>query len=564
MAFEAFSIGSEALKTAMGALSVVGHNISNVNTEGYTRQRANLDINPPLNVYPGQKGTGVHLASITRLTDEFTRLQTEIENEKLGQTSIKSNLLQQMEQIFNDPEAKGLQDAMTEFFNAFSDLANAPEDYPARQVVIQKGLALTEKMHFLSKEFQKLQNDINAAIGIKVEDVNSMLTQIAKLNKEISFAEAEPTQHANDLRDSRELLVKQLHKIMGIREMEDDSKCLFIETTDGTVLVAGTNAHYLTTTTDSDGNTILAEAMTGKSVTLTTGELKGYMDIRDETITGLRDELDTLAVSLIEEVNRIHSRGTPLNPFTEVSGTTMIENTTFSLANLNLTFPPKNGSFYLSVYDKTTHELIEEAEISVNSQTDTMQDIIDRVNTSLTHVSAGINSGNYLEFTADTGYDFHFVKESTGEADSADFLMSMGINTFFSGDSAFTINVDNRIQEDANLIAAGRSRSAGDNTTALEIFDLQNQNVLSEDTATFVNYYSNLVSEVGINSETAQNDESTHESLMNLLEQRLKSTTGVSLDEEATNLLTYQRMYQAAAKYIQVMDSVFEILITGL
>jgi len=137
----------------------------------------------------------------------------------------------------------------------------------------------------------------------------------------------------------------------------------------------------------------------------------------------------------------------------------------------------------------------------------------------------------------------------------------MGINTFFSGHSALTIDVEDNIANNPEYIAAGKSASPGDNKNALDIAALQDTEVLDDESSTFDEYYRSIVSDIGSLTQEAKNNEDMQESIIALLEERRAQTAGVSLDEEASNLLRFQRAYQAAAKIISVADSLFETLL---
>jgi len=570
MTFESLYIGTEAMKAAQGALSVVGHNIANVNTEGYTRQRANIESNTPIDRFPGQRGTGAHISEIQRLTDSFTRMQLEVENQKAGQYSIESDILQEIEQVLKEPTDSGLQKTLSEFFNAFHTLANSPEEFGNRNLIIEQGISLTSKLQSLSSQLKAIQNQADEIVEMKVDEVNSITTRIASLNKQISAVEVTEGQNANDLRDARELLYRDLNKIMKVTSYEDENKNLFIEA-HGSVLVAHTRSIPISTVRDVNGYLVPSDKHSGKEIVIKGGEFKGVLDARDIKLQTVLDSLDSLAETIITEVNRVHSQGTSFDGFDSITGDIVVGEPALNLVNAGLANTPVSGSFYISAFNSSTNSL-EEHEITVDPYADSMNDIITRINTAFgggvgvpgINVSASLNSAKQLEFQTSTGYKLQFVEASTGSVDDSDFLLAAGVNTFFSGDSAFTIEVKDFIKDNANNICAGRSLSTGDNSNALAIADIATQYVMNGNQSTFSDYYAGIVSSSGTNSQVAARNEINQDSLVAMLEERLLSTTGVSLDEEGANLLVYQRMYQAGAKFIHVMDSVLNTLINGL
>ncbi len=560
MAFEGLYIGTGALRAAQTALGTIGHNIANINTEGYTRQRVNLEENVPNNTFPGQTGTGVSISEIQRLSDNFTKLQIEQESQSLGEYSISSDLLGEVDQVFNETEDGGLQTTMSEFFAAFQTLADSPQEYGTRSIVVEKGRSLALKFQEISAQLKTIQTQANELVQDKVDEVNNITERIAALNGQISAAEAVEGQNANDLRDARDLLVKNLNTIINVTSYEDANKNLLVET-EGAVLVAATKSIPIVTTRNADGFMVPAESKTNIPVNLSSGELKGILSARDVYLKDAIETVDTLASSLIVNVNRVHSQGSSLEGVDSLTGSTRITNTAVNLVNAGFEQVPVNGTLYLTAYNESTGAYQEES-FDIDPTLDTVDGLITEINAAFSGtVSLSLTDSNQLSFETATGYKIYFNEGSTRNGDSSDFLLACGVNTFFTGNSAYSIEVKQDIQNDVNLIAAGCSLSPGDNTNALALADLENQTFLSEGEATFNGYYAALVSEVGNNALVATRNEENQKSLVSLLETRFESTTGVSLDEETANLLVYQRMYQASAKYIGVMDSVMETLI---
>jgi flagellar hook-associated protein 1 FlgK len=563
MAFESIYLGSDAMRAAQGALSVIGHNISNLNTEGYTRQRAELVTKPPLDIYPGQLGTGVQIDEIRRLTDEFARRQLDVETQDLGRFTVKSELLDQLEQVMTEPSDGGLQSALSDFFNAFHILSNQPEEYSNRNIVLGRAASLADSIHSLDVQLKSIRDQADEYVEIKVDEINSLSDRIARLNRRIASGEVAEGQNANDLRDSRDLLYRQLSELINVTSFEDDNNVLFVET-QGAVLVAGTRNVELAAIPNEDGVKVAADARSGTRVDVRSGELKGIYEARDEVIGGVIDDLDALSKKLIEEVNRVHSRGSTLEGFETVTGDVTITNPNANLVNAELSFTPVNGSLFLSAYNSSTGAY-EEHEIAVDPFDDSMNDVITRINTAFGGtVTASLTADNRLRFDAASGYRLQFVEGSTGQSDTSDLLLAAGVNTFFEGDSSYTLDVKSGIRDNPGWIAAGRSLSAGDNTNALLLAGLAEELVLDGGQSIFQGFYAGMVTGVGSDALDARQDSENQDALVQMLEQRLQSTAGVSLEEEAASLMIYQRMFQAAAKYVQVMDTVMETVVTGL
>lgn len=563
MPFESLSLGTQAMRAAQSALSVIGHNIANVNTEGYSRQRAELVTNIPLDKFPGQIGTGVRVDNVMRIKDDFTRIQIEKENQLLGEFEASTGFLEEVEQILDEPQETGLQNALAEFFNSWHTLANAPEDFSSRNIVFETANSLSNKLNSLSGQLNEIQNQADEYVRIKVDEINSISERIATLNSRISSVEANPDQHANDLRDQRELLVKELSKIIDVRTYEDNNKLLLVET-QGLVLVSGTRSNPITTSTNAQGRLVPAERITLDPLVIRGGELKGVLDTRDVKIQGYLNQLNDLAGQLIDNVNALHTQGAVLGGYDSITSRNQVANPAAVLNTQNYDYPPQNGNFTLTVYNDSTGAVVESADIAVDVTTDTINDIIADINTNLTTVTASLDSSGRLVIQTNSSNHFQFIDETTGAGDTSGLLQALGINDFFEGTNAQNIGVRNDIAANLNLIAAGNSDSPGSNENALEIASLQVNKLLSNGTATFEEFYASITTDLGTDVLIANRNLESQESLLLLLEERQASTTGVSLDEEAANLIFYQRMFQASAKFVQVADSLLETLINRI
>lgn len=212
-----------AINTQQSALLVTGHNISNTNTPGYTRQRINFATTNP---YPspgidqpriaGQLGTGVTASSVQRIRDSFTDMQYRTETSKLGYWSAKADMLSQMENVMNEPSDTGLATTMDEFWNSLQDLATQPQNDGARRVVRERAITLTNTFNYLSNSLQAIQKDFRNEIETTQDTANLLLKQINDINKQIG--QVEPNGYLpNDLYDERDRLLDELSTIVNIK-----------------------------------------------------------------------------------------------------------------------------------------------------------------------------------------------------------------------------------------------------------------------------------------------------------------------------------------------------------
>ncbi len=310
--YASLNIGKSALLTQQLAMEVAGHNIANVNTEGYSRQRLLMATNTPVDYGPGQIGTGVHGAEVRRVADNYVSGQIDAESRTLGWWQTYQSALEGVESLFSD---YGLGDALCEFFNAWEDLANNPEGDAERTVIKNRAEALTDLFGRIDRELEKVRSGsgIDGSIGATVDQINQISEEIAGLNEKIAAAEIKG-QNANDYRDSRDLLLRKLSSTVDVQSYEDDTGRLTVMLADGRPLVDGGQAYSLDTGSDaSGGRDIVYTDSDGSRTTVTesvsSGRLGGWLAVRDGDIADFAARLDDLADTVVAKVNALHSAG---------------------------------------------------------------------------------------------------------------------------------------------------------------------------------------------------------------------------------------------------------------
>lgn len=241
--FHGLEVAKRGLFTQQSALYTTGHNISNANTEGYTRQRVNMEQTSPFPPasrnrpeIPGQIGSGVQAGSVERVREAFLDDQFRAEAKKTGYYDALENGLGKMEEIMNEPTDQGLAKTMDRFWQSLQDLAVNPEDAGARSVVKERGKAVAETFNYLSESVQTLQQDAKQEANVTVQDANSMLNQINQLNQQIGNIEPHG-QLPNDLYDERDRLLDDLSEIVSIDVSYSKSASSSKEQADGIATV---------------------------------------------------------------------------------------------------------------------------------------------------------------------------------------------------------------------------------------------------------------------------------------------------------------------------------------
>jgi flagellar hook-associated protein 1 FlgK len=314
------SIGQSALLTQQKAIDITGNNIANVNTPGYSRQRLNIQQNSPVRVDGQTMSTGVTAdTGIQRFYDQFLGAQLNGENESLGRWEAQKQALERAELMFDDSENNGLSGAMGAFWNAWQDLSNNPSGVAERTSLVSAGQYLASTFNQTYNNLRDLQGDIDTHVTNIVSDINDMTDRIAELNRKVT--QVEVTGHnANDFRDERDQLVLELSKLIDIQSFEDGDGNINVSVGNGKPLVDGTATWDLTTADNGGVQDVFWQASDGTTTNITgqitDGELKGWIYSRDTAIDDYLTRLDTLATTVMSEVNTLHSAGTTLDSVT--------------------------------------------------------------------------------------------------------------------------------------------------------------------------------------------------------------------------------------------------------
>lgn len=345
--FHGLEMAKRALATQQSALYTTGHNISNANTEGYSRQRVNFEA---LNGYPsasrnrpqipGQLGTGVESGSVQRIRNQFLDNQFRSENSSAGYWNARSEALSRMEKLMNEPSASGLSKTMDQFWQSLQDLAVNPGNSGARSVVLERGHALAETFNYQSKSLHNIRTDLKTQIDVTVKDANTVIEGINKLNEQIKHLETHGYD-ANDLYDRRDVLIDELSGIISIDVTYDNSHSpnnrvdgvatIRIVDSTGTPVDNGTLVNGLTgqatyfdmpAYTGGQGDTLqVFNSISVGGITNTVdlmsaeGSLKGlvsaygYQDANGQAVGDypkMLEDLDKLAYAIADEFNNKH------------------------------------------------------------------------------------------------------------------------------------------------------------------------------------------------------------------------------------------------------------------
>jgi flagellar hook-associated protein FlgK len=321
------------MRVSQAAMEVASHNIANVNTEGFSRQRINLSTLPTWNAGYGQVGLGVDADNVSRYTDQFLVRSLVMTGSTLGHDVALKGALDNLELFFNESGGNGVNQAMSDFFGSWSQLADEANSQPYREELIEYTQSLASQLALRRTQMDELRTDVNKRIDEAVTEVNKILAEIASLNAQITAEEdPERNRQANDLRDSREELTRQLGEYMDIEYYEDphDGQ-IHITNSKGIPLVLKGKDFPIRTNTDSAGDVTLhtthnenwLEDITGS---VTGGAIGGWLEFRDQTLDGYYKQYDSFVDTLIFNINDQHAQGAGLAMYSEAKGTTLISN----------------------------------------------------------------------------------------------------------------------------------------------------------------------------------------------------------------------------------------------
>ena len=311
------SLAGQALMTQQLAISVTSHNIANVNTPGYSRQQLIMTTNTPLDSSIGLIGNGVSGEAIERIYDRFLSAQISNESQELGRWDAQKDAVELVEIIFNEADGSGLSQSMSKFWDAWQSLTNNPAGTTERQVLVTASQVLATTFNYLSSDLSQSRQDLDLAIQATVADINRLSEQLADLNEKIISSEA-GSLSANDYRDQRDLVLKELSELIDTNTFEDANGAVSVLVANGRPLVTAGQFWQLSTETNAAGlQDVVWVDQAGNTTNITTdisgGKLKGYLEVRDGIIVDYINRLDTLAQTLMTDVNSAHQSGFALD-----------------------------------------------------------------------------------------------------------------------------------------------------------------------------------------------------------------------------------------------------------
>lgn len=617
--FSGIELGKRSIMAHTDAISTAGHNISNANTEGYSRQRVQLKEFDPLYKpdlerpeRAGMIGQGIDVQSITRIRDEMLDQRITAQQNQESYWDTRSKYYTMIEQIYNEPDEVSVRSNMDKFWESWQELSINPESQAARQAVVTRGESLSDSIKSKWENLMGVGSLINSDIDSTVKQINSYANQIAAVNSEIVRSRG-IGDNPNDLLDRRDLLVDKLSKLANITTDRRDPDEFMVHL-DGKVLVQGGVARNfdLVSLTDNNGYEKLVWADTREDASVSGGTLGALIELRDVDVRNEIQSLNTMTMNFSDLVNDVHRNAYGAN---NVTGLVFFTQHSF-VENVNGNFD-RNGdgvldhSYIFRFTGTTTLNPQEQIGFegvmtfsgpSGNVQvpyhpTDTVETVINRINDSNGEVKAYLDRNNNLvlkgttaqnvenpdfviRHVEDSGFfltGYSGILAASGADGAYDFARADAVDSLAGAQFAVSpvlnpagyIEVNGVIKNDVKSVAAAfrddsGNVNAGDGRAAVEIASIRNTKVMIGHERTLDDYFADSVTNVGLKGEQAENNLKSHMAIMDDLRTIRDSISGVNIDEELSDIIKFQHGYNAAAKFVTIWDSLIDTVINRL
>lgn len=570
----AFTIGRSALAASQLGVQVASNNLANAATEGYTRQTLGLQpIAGDASTLQGQIGQGVSFSGVRRELDPAieSRYNTSISESAAADEVLRA--FSGIETILNELTDLDLSSELGDFFTGWSELANGTQ---AQSQVVEQGQLLSGFMQRLRSDLTSQRSELNDRLGALTSEANNALTEIARLNEQITSSESGGATN-NPLRDQRDQLVRQLSEIMDVTVIEQASGAIDVLVASSPV-VLGSKSQGVELRNIPKGDRIetqVAIASTGQVLDIRRGKIGGVLDSRDGTVDDTIARLDDLAGQLIHQINSLHATGANAQGLKSATSQLQIPTADQSLSLSNpanatineLPVKPNNGGFIVRTVDESTGAVtttrididldgLTNAGLAGYGDDTTIGDIATAID-SITGLSASIAGDGRLSISSTQGTTFTFADDTSG------VLAALGVNSYFQGTDATNIAVSDNLASNPMALMTGRyiDGTFHENGTSLAIADLQDKGIEGLSGQSTGAYWRTTVQKLSVQTGSARVIAQSTALVRDGLESQRLAMSGVDSDEEALNLMQFQRAYQGAARIIQTTNEMLDTLI---
>ena len=545
------------------ALQVVGQNIANASTPGYTREVANFTPGPSQTSGALVLGTGVQVLSITQQIDNFLESQVRTANSNQAGADTLKGTYTQLENIVGALNSgSSLSSAMNQFFNSISDILNQPGNQSVYQSAVLQGQTLAQTINSMANQTVQLRSSIDQQVSGLGPQINSLTTQIAKLNGEITqiTGGGQSPSDANGLSDQRNQALTQLSQLIGIQVNIQPDGSVSVYNGGNYLVDENTSQPVEVATSQNRGITVSTLEIEGSNSPLlaTSGQLQGLVNSRDDVLGGFQDQLNSFTSTLTNEFNKVYASGQGTTGYTQTTSQNAVSNPNVSLnqAGLGLPLTPTNGSLQLIVTNTqtgaSTTSTIPVSLLSSGSGT-TLNSLAASIS-QVPGLTASVSKG-LLTISAGANTQFAFGPDNSGT------LAALGLNTFFTGSQAGNIGVNSTLLQDPTKFAASTQGVGTDTTNAQTLANFLTQPLASQNGETIQTLYNSMTTTITQNSADATASADAADTLQTQFSSQETDESGVNIDNEVVNMMNYQEAYQASAKYISTLSGLLNSLV---
>jgi len=622
--FLGIEIGKRAVDAHQQALNVTGHNLSNINTPGYSRQRIEMNAFEPIYLpglnreeTPGQIGQGTVIGIITRLRDQLLDRRIVAQSSGEGYWEARDPYIREMEMIYLEPGDKSIRSKMDEFWSAWQELSIYPADTAPRLSVLERGKTLIDGIHERYFALKTLQDRADEDARMTVGQINDLSKQIAELNETIQKVKAQGD-NPNDLYDRRDLLIDRLSSMINITVDSRDPDEYMVHT-NGTILVQGRVGRRLDLELNPEtGYSDVVWSETRNALEFLNGDHNGSLgaliELRDFTIKTEIQTLDNMTMNFVGLVNEVHEKAYGING---VTGVKFFTEHPF-VTNVNGNYDRSGDGDYDSSYISRvsgTNVLEERAQVGLEGiitlsasggnreiayyPTDTVADIISRINNSGAEVTARLNRDGFLTMKAtpsanweNPDFVIRHIEDSgrflegyagllraSGPDGAYDWSVPDAVDSLRADATGWEvapiahpsgwIEVNSDLIKDPLSVASGfgengRPANPGNGEAAMAIASIRNTDSMVGKYRTFDDYFAVSVGDIALLGERSQIALETQNLIMKQLHEMRQMVSGVNIDEELSNMIKYQHGYQAAARFITVVNSMLDTIINRM
>jgi len=560
----ALGIASNALEVFSTGIQVAGQNIANANTPDYVQEQLNITPGPSYQAGGVILGTGSDATGVTQQIDQYLQGEIYSANSSYSASNQLNTVYTTLQQQLQALGSNSLSSQMSDFSAALNSLANQPGSATLSSQAVVAGTQLASAITSLRASIDEQRQQANVNVQQLTTQANSLITQIAQLNPQITQMESagQSQSQAGSLRDQRYQDLSQLSQILPITYTNNPDGSVTVYT-GSNYLVMGQQTQQLETvpsTSEGLGTLNVQLSVSGQQLNASSsgsGELIATMQGRDTVLGGFEQNLDTLTSNLISQFNQVYASGQGSAAYTSVTSTNTVSDPTAALNQAGLASTPQNGTFQIEVTNATTGQTTTSTiDVNLNGTGNdtTLNSLASAIN-GVANVAASVTPEGQLQINAGTNYQIQFAN------DSSNTLADLGINTFFTGSDSTNIGVNSAVSQNPQLFASAQGGGPSDGSNALALSQFASNPVSSLNGQSLNDYYNSIVTDVGnhASAETAMST-SLNDYSQSLTAQQ-QQISGVSLDQEAIQLMQYQQSYTASAKMVTTINQLFQTLL---